>query len=476
MPPMSPEPARQSPNVTLAILALGGVAYALLQSLVSPALPTMQHALGTSESTISWVLSGYLLAASVATPIVGRLGDMFGKERMLLVVLAVLAAGTLLAAVASSIGLLILARVVQGIGGGIFPLAFGIIRDEFPRERVAGGIGLMSALLGIGGGAGVALAGIIVDNLSYHWLFWLPLVGIVGAAIATWRFVPESPVKVPGRINWLGAALLSLGLSGVLVAISEGQSWGWLSGRTLGLGLLGLLLLAAWVRAELAADEPLVDMTMMRIRGVWTTNLVAVMLGVGMYSSFILIPQLVQLPESTGYGFGATVTQAGLYLLPSAVLMLVAGSFAGALEARYGSKPPLMAGTAATMASFVLLAVAHGAPIDIYVASALLGLGIGLAFAAMANLIVAAVRQDQTGVATGMNTVMRSVGGAIGGQIAAAILAGSLLRGLPSDGAFTGAFAFCAAALLVALVTCVLIPDREPRQVAVPAGAAVAAK
>ena len=322
------------------------------------------------------------------------------------------------------------------------------------------------------------LAGVIVDGLSYHWLFWLPLVGVVVAAVATWRFVPESPIKVPGRINWLGAALMSLGLAGVLVAISEGQAWGWLSGRTLGLLVVGLVLLAAWVRAETVAREPLVDMEMMRIRGVWTTNLVALLLGVGMYSSFILIPQLVQLPADTGYGFGASVTKSGLFLLPSAAFMLIAGSFAGRLEARFGSKPPLMAGTAATAAAFLLLTVAHGADIDIYIFSALLGIGIGLAFASLANLIVQNVRQDQTGVATGMNTVMRSLGGALGGQIAAAILVSSLTRDVPSDGAFTAAFAFCAVALLVGLATSTIIPGR-PRAtteaVAAPEREAVAA-
>jgi EmrB/QacA subfamily drug resistance transporter len=459
------QPVRQNPNLTLAVLALGGVAYALLQSLVSPALPEMQRSLHTSESAISWVLTAYLLSASVATPVIGRLGDMFGKERVLAIILVVLAGGTLLAAVAPSVQLLILARVIQGAGGGIFPLAFGIIRDEFPREKVAGSIGVVSALLGIGGGLGVVLAGLIVDNMSYHWLFWFPLIGIVIAIVATHFYVPESPVKSPGEINWTGALLMSLGLAGVLLAISEGNSWGWGSAKTLGLFAAGASLLVLWVRVELVVREPLVDMRMMRVRGVWTTNLVAFMLGVGMYSSFILLPQFVQLPQSTGFGFGDSVTGAGLILLPSAVSMLIAGSFAGSLERRYGSKPPLMAGTAFAAASFVLLAVAHGSPATFYVASALLGIGIGLAFASMANLIVQNVRQEQTGVATGMNTVTRTLGGAVGGQVAATILVNSLAaNGLPGEGGFTTAFWFCAAALVVGLVVTTAIPGRRAAQ------------
>jgi MFS family permease len=206
---LEPDPHRQHFNLTLAVLALGGVSFALLQSLVAPALPNIQHSLHTSESTVSWVLTGYLLSASVATPIIGRLGDMFGKERVMVIVLVMLGLGTLLAAVATSISMLIAARVIQGIGGGIFPLAFGIIRDEFPREKVSGGIGLMSALLGIGGGLGVVLAGVIVDHLTYHWLFWIPLVAIIGATVLAHFFVPESPIKTPGRVSWLGAALMS---------------------------------------------------------------------------------------------------------------------------------------------------------------------------------------------------------------------------------------------------------------------------
>ncbi|WP_037409914.1 MFS transporter [Candidatus Solirubrobacter pratensis] len=464
---------RTNPNLTLAVLALGGVAYALLQSLVAPALPEMQRALHTSESAISWVLTGYLLSASVATPVIGRLGDMFGKERMLAVILVVLAFGTLLAAVAPSVGVLVLARVIQGAGGGIFPLAFGIIRDEFPREKVAGSIGIVSALLGIGGGLGVVLAGLIVDNMSYHWLFWFPLIAIVVAIAATHLYVPESPIKSPGSINWSGALLMSFGLAGVLLAISEGNDWGWGSGRTLGLFAGGLILLVLWVRVELAAREPLVDMRMMQVRGVWTTNLVAFMLGVGMYSSFILLPQFVQLPESTGFGFGDTVTGAGLILLPCSAMMLVAGSFTGALERRYGSKPPLMAGTVFSAACFVLLALAHGSSATLYIASGLLGIGIGLAFASMANLIVQNVRQEQTGVATGMNTVTRTLGGAVGGQVAATILANSLAAdGLPGEGGFTAAFWFCGAALILGLIVTLAIPGRRSSES--PAGALAA--
>jgi EmrB/QacA subfamily drug resistance transporter len=463
IPPLVSSPSeRQHYGITLAVLALGGLAYALLQSLVAPALPEIQHSLNASESGVTWVLTSYLLSASVATPLLGRLGDIHGKERVLIGVLVALAIGTVISALATSLPVMVAGRVVQGAGGGIFPLAFAIIRDEFPRERVAGGIGLISAILGIGAGAGIVLAGVIVDNLSYHWLFWFPLVAVVVAIVATAMFVPESPIKAPARISWGAAALLSIGLAAVLLAVSEAATWGWASARTLGLIAAGLVVLMLWVRVELASSEPLVDMRIMRLPGVWTVNVAGFLLGFGMYGSFILLPQLVEQPESTGYGFGASVTAAGLYMLPSTAAMLVVGPMAGRLERRFGSKPPLVAGVVFAMASFILLAVAHDASADIYIASALLGIGIGLAFAAMANLIVVAVPADQTGVATGVNTVMRTIGGALGSQIIASILTANVVAasGLPAERGFTIAFWLGAGVLAVGVLASLAIPGR----------------
>src|ERR1700684_323706 len=250
----------------------------MLSSSVVPALPTMQHALRVDETEIAWLLTAYLLSASVGTAILGRLGDMYGKERLLLVTLVILAVGTLLAAVSSSFIVIILGRFIQGAAGGIFPLAFGIVRDEFPRERVAGSIGLLSAILGVGAGIGIVLSGVIVEHLNYHWLFWIPLVAIVIAALATWRFIPESPVRAPGRINWAAATLMTVGMSIVLLAISETTTWGWGSGKTLGLLLVGLAVSGIWIAVEARSRNPLIGMAIMRIRGVGTTNLAAFLL------------------------------------------------------------------------------------------------------------------------------------------------------------------------------------------------------
>jgi EmrB/QacA subfamily drug resistance transporter len=450
---------RQHYGVTLAVLAVAAMAFALLQTMVAPALPDMQRAVHTSTSSITWVLTIYLLTASIATPIFGRLGDIFGKEHMMLAVLVVFGLGCLLSALSHSFPLLVAGRAIQGAGGAVFPLAFGIIRDEFPRDRVATGIGLISATFGIGGGAGLVLSGVIVDHLSYEWIFWLGLAAAVVAATATWLFVPESPIKTPARIDWAGAVGLSAGLACLLLAISEGSSWGWHSGRIIALFAVSVLILVVWIVLEVRISQPLVDMTLMRLRGVWTTNLCGFLIGFSMFGSFILIPRFVQTPSVAGYGFGASVTAAGVFLLPTAVVMLVAGPAAGALGTRYGFRLPLMLGSVIAGGAFVVLAAAHSERWHIYLASTGLGLGIGFAFASMANLIVEAVPPSHTGIATGMNTIMRTIGGAMGGQIAASVVAGHVqASGLPTESGYTVAFVLSAVMAFVAFLAGQAIP------------------
>ncbi len=461
----SREPAsgehRVHANVILAVMALSGLAYAVLSSAVIPALTPLEHSLHTNETGVTWLLTGYLLSASIATSILGRLGDMYGKEKLLLVTLVILAVGTLVSALASTLIPMIIGRVIQGAAGGIFPLAFGIVRDEFPREKVAGSIGLLSSILGVGGGVGIVLGGVIVEHLDYHWLFWIPLAVTIAAALATWRFVPESPVRVPGQINWPAAALMTAGFACVLIAIAQTTVWGWGSARTLGLLGVGAIGCAGWITVETHSAEPLIDMSMMRIRGVWTTNLVAFLLGAGMYASFLVYPQFAQLPKSTGFGFGASTITAGLYLVPSALGVAVLGSVAGAVARTFGSKAAVTVGSAITAIAFGVLAIWHGHPYDMLISSALLGIGIGLAFAALGNLIVGAVEPHQTGVATGMNTVMRTLGGALGGQIIATVIADHVSGGLPDVTGFTISFVLEALFLLVAMLAATLVPARS---------------
>jgi EmrB/QacA subfamily drug resistance transporter len=447
-------------QLSFGVLALGTLAYSLTTSLVIPALPVIEQELGASTTQAAWMLTAFLLSASVATPIIGRLGDIFGKKWVLVAVLGVLIAGTIICGVANSIGVLVVGRLIQGTAGGIFPLAFGIVRDEFPPIRVPLGVSLLSAMLAIGGGAGTVLAGPITDHASYHWLFWIPLIPAVLAFAAAVVVIPQSRTRAASSINWLAALLLSAWLVCLLIAFSEAPTKGWGSPMFVGLVAASIVLCTAWIRVEIRSRDPLVDMRMMRLPVVWTVNVTALLLGAAMYSAFLLIPTLVQLPESTGFGFGASVTEAGLFLFAGTVAITVFSPVAARVANRTGPRLPLIAGCAITTAALISYTLAHETAWEMYLANVFFGIGIGFAMASLGNLIVHAVPLDQTGIATGMNTIMRTVGGAIGAQVAASIVAASAgPDGLPRESGFVLAFAFCAVAGMAAVVASILVPS-----------------
>ncbi|GAB2702128.1 MFS transporter [Nocardia thraciensis] len=448
-------------NVVFAVLLLGISAYALLQSMVVPVLSILIPALHTDQNTATWLMTGYLLSASVATPILGRIGDKVGKERMLVVTLVALAAGSLLAALTDSVGVMIVARVIQGLGGGVIPLAFGIIRDEFPARKLHGAVGIASSLIAVGSGVGLVLAGPIVDHLDYHWLFWVPMIITTIAAVAAVVFVPESPMRSEGRINWGAALLLSAWLVALLLAVSKGPAWGWGSGITLGLFALAVVCLVAWILVEVKSRTPLIDMRTMRVRAVWTTNLVAVLTGAGMYAMMTFLPQLLQTPKDlAGYGLSASITQSGLYMLPLSVAMFVIGLTIGPLSARISPKFIVLIGTALTVPAFAMLALGHNQSWQVYVAGALLGVGIGMAFSSMPAIIVAAVPPAQTGAATGMNANVRTVGGAIGSAISSVILTSGTHtdHGLPADSGYSNVFWFLGGIAVLSAAAAVIVP------------------
>jgi MFS family permease len=396
--------------------------------MVIPALPALQRDLHTTTTWVTWVLTALLLVASVSTPVLGKLGDQYGKERLLVISLALFFVGCVGAAAAWNIWALIFFRAFQGLGAAVFPLSFGIIRDEFPREKVGVGIGLISAVFGVGGGFGIVLSGLIVDNLSWRWLFIIGAIPVAIATVAVHRYVPESPIKTPSRVDFLGATLLSVGLVCLLLALTEGESWGWTSARVSGLFAGSAVVSRALGRRRAARARA--DGRHARLR---------------------------------------PATKAGLYLLPSSVTLLFAGPTAGVIGRRIGSKWPLAAGMLLSGISAVMLAFWNTETWQILVALAVLGIGVGFAFAAMATLITEAVRATETGVATGMNTVMRTVGGVIGGEVGAAILTAHLIptTNVPSLRGYEVAFTIAGAAAFVGVVAAVLVTPRRERLVVV---------
>ncbi|CAL9381795.1 MFS transporter [Streptomyces sp. enrichment culture] len=453
---------RASARLTFAVLATGAGVFSMLQSLIAPALPTVQHALHASPSTATWVMTAYLLSASVFTPILGRVGDLAGRKRTLVAVLLAVLAGCLVAALAPNIGVLIVARVVQGVGGALFPLSFGIIRDEFAPAEVSGSISNLSAVIAAGGGVGMVAAGPIVSALGYRWLFWIPVAIVAATVLIALRYIPESPERTAGKVGWTGAVLLSGWLVALLLPLSQAGQWGWGSPRVLGLFAAAVVLFAVWLVTEARSRTPLIDLRVLRLPAVWTTNTAALLFGAGMYSIWSFLPGFVQTPAAAGYGFGASVTESGLLMLPMLVAMFLSGVVSGRLEPRVGAKALLTTGAALGALACGFLTLWHDARWQIGVVAALFGLGIGLAFASMANLIVGSVPPAQTGAATGMNANIRTIGGSIGAALTSVLVTGRLQpSGLPYASGYTHGWALLTLLCLAAAAAALLVPARR---------------
>lgn len=447
-------------RATFAVVAVAVGAFAALQNLLFPVLTPLQARLHTSQSGASWVISAYLLSASVFTPIAGRIGDLLGKRRVFVWTMLTLSAGSLVGALAPNIGVMIASRVIQGVAGGALPLAFGIIRDTFPRDQVTGAVGRLSSLTAVTGGVALILAGPILTSLGFRWLFWIPMIVTLLCAVAAHLTVPDSPARVTGRVDLLPPLLLSAFLVALLLGITEGPHWGWTSGAVLALQAGALVAGVAWVVSELNARTPLVDMVMMRLRVVWTTNLVSFVIGFALYAGAAYVPAFVQTPSSVGYGLGASVTESGVIVLPNALMAFAAGLFVGRLTVAIGAKALTVIGCVLGAAAMGMFAGFHSSIAEICVASGLLGIGLSLSFASTASLIVHSVPPNQTGVATGINANVRTIGGAIGTGVMATVLATSEHGGTrPSESGYTLGFAILGAVMLAGACAATRIPD-----------------
>ncbi|TNM36526.1 MFS transporter [Nocardioides albidus] len=442
-----------------ALLAVGATSFGLVQAMTIPVLSALQHHYRTDLGTASWVLTTYLVSASVATPIIGRLGDSFGRKRCLVATLLLLSAGSALAALAPNIQLLLAARVVQGFAGGLMPLSFGIVRDTFPAERVARAVSVLSSLIAVGMAAGTVLGGPVIDLLGVPWLFWLPgLVTAVAAALVV-RWLPRSEATGAARPGVVPPLLMALALVALLLGVTQAPRHGWTSPAILGLLAASVVLTAGWVRAELRARSPFIDMAMMRRRPIWAANLVALVLGGGMFASYAFSPQFMQTDPAGGFGLGATVTESGLMVLPTAVVFGFSGWLASLLEVRIGARATLILGSCLSAAGTFWFVLAHDRVWEVVVSFAVAGLGIGVAFAALAVVVVASVPPEQTGAASGMNTNIRNVGGAFGTALTASVLtATALTDGRSTEAGYLISFFVLGVLFLLAIPATLAIP------------------
>ncbi len=453
---------RQAPGRTLLVLGVGLLGFVLAQTTVVPALGEMQRDFGASASDIAWMVTAYLLVASIATPIFGRLGDMFGKQRLLAISLGAFAVGSVVCTFADSLSVMIVGRGLQGLGGGVFPLCFGVVRDEFPKDKVPTGIALLGAIAAIGSSIGLPLGGVLTDGPGYHWIFVVAAIMGVLATATTLLLVPESPIRTPGRVDITGAAILGVALAALLIAISRGSDWGWESTRTVALMLVGVNGLGLFGFLQRRTREPLVNMATFVRRPVLTTNIATLLIGSAMISTFVLVPQLGQLPKGGEIGFGLSATEAGLLLAPGGLASLLVAPLVGRIGERSGSKMPFLVGCLVVAGGLLGLALAHDSDGVDVLWSCLVSAGAGAAFAAIPNLIVSAVSDRETGEATGVNTIMRNIGSAVGAQVAGSIIAAHVLAsGLPEGAGFEIAFLISAAGAIVAAGSVLLIPGRS---------------
>lgn len=408
-----------------------------MQTLVVPLLPDFPRLLGTSVENASWLVTVTLLTSAVATPILSRLADMYGKRRMIVVSLLVLLAGSLLGAASDSLEVLIVARVLQGFAPALIPIGISTMRDELPPEKIGGAVALMSATLGIGGAVGLPLSGVIYEAFGWQAVFWGSVVMSVVMILLVLAVVPESPVRSPGRFDWLGAVLMSVALTALLLGISKGGAWGWTSQPTLLSFVVSVLMFVLWAPWELRTGEPLVDLRTSVRRPVLLTNIASLLAGFAMFANLLVVVQQLQFPVASGVGFGLGVTEAGLVMLPGGLLMVLMSPVSASITRHFGARTTLVAGLSVTGLGYVARVLFDATVIELLVGVAIVSIGIAMSFAAMPVLIMQSVPITETASANGLNTVVRSIGTSTSSATVAAVLAAGTLAGglVPSEAA-----------------------------------------
>ncbi|MFF7351200.1 MULTISPECIES: MFS transporter [Streptomyces] len=456
------QPGRRAAGAVVPVLAFAGIVVAVMQTLLVPVIKDLPQLLDTTPSNATWVLTSTLLSGAVATPIMGRLGDLYGKRRMLILSLAVMVVGALVSAVTSQLLTMIAGRTLQGFAMGAIPLGIGLMRDMLPRERLGSAMALMSSSIGVGGGLALPAAALVAQHTNWHALFY----GAAGlgalSIVLTLLVVPESPMRAEGSFDLLGALGLSTGLVLLLLPITKGSDWGWSSGTTLGLFAASVAVLALWGLYELRVQAPLVDLRTTARPAVLFTNLASIMVGVAFYVVSLVLPQLLQLPKATGYGLGQSMVVAGLCVAPLGLTMMFTAPVYARLSARYGPKTTLIIG-------LLIIALGYGGGLGLMdaawqtiVTSVVLGAGIGLAYSSLPALIVGAVPASETGAANGLNTLMRSIGTSVSSAVIGMVLANTAndVGGIeiPTMHGFRVSFLIATAAVAVGLLLALFLP------------------
>ncbi|MFF5565762.1 MFS transporter [Streptomyces sp. NPDC012623] len=418
----SASPART--GAIVASLSAAGIVASLMGTLVIPLVARLPELLDTSTANASWVVTAPLLTGAVATPVFGRLGDLHGKRRMLLICVGLLVAGSLTSALSDSLVPMVVGRAVQGIGMGIVPLGISTMRDVVPPERMGSSVALMSSSLGIGGAFGLPLAAGVAQNTDWHALFWGSAAISLLVGFAVMRFVPTVPADTTrGRFDIPGAIGLTIGLVSLLLAVSKGAEWGWTNAPTLGLFAAAVIVLLSWGRFELRTADPLVDLRATARRRVLLTNLASVVIGFAMFAQSLVAPQLLQLPRELGYGLGQSMLSAGLWMVPTGLAMMAFSPLGAKLSARFGPRTSLLTGSLIIAIGYGLALPLMASVAGIVVFSCVVSIGVAFAYGAMPAIIMASVPASKTASANGFNALMRSIGLSVSSAVIGVLLA-----------------------------------------------------
>ena len=443
------------------MLALAALDLGLEAGVVVPALPVLAQHYHASVIGVGWLVTGFLLASAVATPLAGRVGDMYGKRRMLLVSLAAFACGSLVCAVTDSIAVAIAGRVIQGLGAATGALVLGLVRDTLPPALIPRGIGVVVGATAAGGSVGLLVSGLLVDWFSAMAIFWFLFALAVVLSLAVAATVEESRVRADTHVDLAGAATLGAGLALLLLAISKGREWDWWSSRTLGVFAASAVLLAAFVVVERRVGQPLVDLRLVVARPFLQANVCTFAFGYSFLIAVLLIPLLAAAPPASGYGLGLSTIGIGWILLPNGLAGLFAGWAAGRVVERVGPRALVAAGAVLGIVAYTWFANAHDTRPELIAGTAVLGLGWGLVLTGVFRVVMRGAGSGETSVAFAVNTVIRFVAVSVGGQVAFAIVSGAGAVGpFPAGIGYTRAFVMGAIGAGVLLLASAFLPGR----------------
>ncbi|MFD5843040.1 MFS transporter [Streptomyces chartreusis] len=440
-----------------AVGALGmlAVATGALESVVTPTLPLLQRELDMSPSEGALLSIVLLITGALVTPVAGKLGDRYGGKRILIRLMAVVCAGGLVSALAPNLPVLLLGQVLQGAMVGALPLSFILVRKHLPAGESKVAIGVVSGLFVGGGMAGTLSAGPVAEGLSRHWMFALPTIAVIGSTALVNRLMPHDP---PGRsdeagVDWPGLLLLSGTLVTLMLVLALAPD---VASQPLVLGALVLLLAAfagGWIAVERRATSPMVDLRMLVRPAVWKSCVLTFVICVGTSVAVYLVPQLFAVP-SDEYGFGASATAIGFFLLPGAVAASLAGPISGIGARRYGSRAVVTAGIVIMVTALIALAAVHTEVWHLVIGKVMIALANGLCVTALVTGTATSVEQGDTGIATSLVLVTRVLGYAVGAQVSGAILTAATPSGsdVPAESAFVTGFAVAAAVTALSLL------------------------